>query len=105
MAQMRFLHYLEAGGGLPPHVDLARTDLMGRRSSHTFILYLTDCSEGGETVLLERMEDAEDAVLAVVRPRRGRLLLFPHKCPHLARPTVEVPKLLLRGEMRRSMEV
>ena len=25
------------------------------------------------------------------------MLLFPHLCPHLARPTVVVPKLLLRG--------
>ncbi|CAK0793419.1 unnamed protein product [Prorocentrum cordatum] len=79
MPQARFLHYQRPGGALPPHVDLART--------------------GGETVLLDRQDDAPDAVLAEVRPRRGRLLLFPHRCPHLARPTVEVPKLLLRGEM------
>lgn len=44
MPQMRFLHYQEPGGGLPPHVDLARTDLKGRRSSHTFILCLEPVS-------------------------------------------------------------
>lgn len=99
LAHMRFLHYAEVGGALPPHVDLARTDISGRRSTHTFILYLADCEAGGETVLLERMDDTKEAVLAEVRPCRGRLLLFPHLCPHLARPTVEVPKLLLRGEM------
>merc|ERR1712113_275956 len=40
-----------------------------------------------------------EAVVAAVRPCRGRLLFFPHMCPHLARPTLHVPKLLLRGEM------
>ena len=120
MPHMRFLHYADVGGGLPPHLDLVRTDEKGRRSTHTFILYLSDCSGGGgETVLLHRMEDEHgdlthqacpskkrsrescqdnaEAVLAAVEPRRGRLLLFPHLCPHLARPTVVVPKLLLRG--------
>ncbi|CAE6930447.1 ASB2 [Symbiodinium sp. CCMP2592] len=101
MPHMRFLHYADVGGGLPPHLDLVRTDEKGRRSTHTFILYLSDCSGGGgETVLLHRMEDNAKAVLAAVEPRRGRLLLFPHLCPHLARPTVVVPKLLLRGEVR-----
>merc|ERR1712151_850019 len=85
---MRFLHYAEVGGGLPPHLDLARTDGQGRRSTHTFILYLADCVAGGETVLLGRHEDSPESVLAEVTPRRGRLLLFPHQCPHLARPVV-----------------
>ena len=31
-------------------------------------------------------------------PRRGRVLVFPHDCPHAGRPVVDVPKLLLRGE-------
>merc|ERR1712039_770381 len=100
MPHMRFLHGAEVGGGLPAHIDLARTDRDGQRSTHTFILYIPDCTDGGETVLLENMEEGfgEEAVLAEVSPRRGRLLLFPHQCPHLARPVVEVPKILLRGE-------
>jgi hypothetical protein len=65
----------------------------------TFILYLTDCSAGGETVLLERL--VQPSVLATVTPRRGRLLVFPHACPHKAQPVVAhgLPKILLRGEM------
>ena len=39
---MRFLIYNEVGGGLAPHVDLSRTDLQGRTTTHTFILYLTN---------------------------------------------------------------
>lgn len=106
MPHMRFLHYSKIGGGLPAHVDLARTDELGRRSTHTFILYLWTAqttgeteigqkAENGETVLLTRMEDSAAATLVAVEPRRGRLLLFPHMCPHLARP-IASPKLLLR---------
>ena len=100
MTQMRFLRYAEAGGGLPPHVDLSRTRRDGRTSRCTFILYLTDCAHGGETVLLERLAQPSH-VHAAVTPARGRLLIFPHLCPHLAREVVAegLPKLLLRGEM------
>jgi len=100
MTNMRFLSYMEPGGGLPPHVDLSRTRRDGRVSSCTFILYLNDCGAGGETVLLERLEQPS-AVRAAVTPRRGRLLLFPHLCPHLAAEAVAggLPKVLLRGEM------
>ena len=66
--QMRYLIYAEAGGGLPPHTDLSRNDLDGRASRCTFILYLTDCSAGGETVLLEQLAQPS-AVLAAVTPR------------------------------------
>ena len=100
MAQMRYLVYAEVGGGLPPHVDLSRTRRDGRTSRCTFILYLTDCERGGETVLLQRL--AQPArILASVTPRRGRLLIFPHLCPHRANEVVAegLPKLLLRGEM------
>jgi len=102
MVQMRYLLYSEAGGGLPAHNDLARTDEGGNRSTHTFILYLTDCGVGGETQLLEHMCGTKGyPVVASVAPVRGRLLLFPHACPHLARPVLAegLPKLLLRGEM------
>jgi hypothetical protein len=100
MAAMRFLSYFEAGGGLPPHVDLSRTRRDGRTSLCTFILYLTDCEAGGETVLLQRLAQPS-RILAAVTPRRGRLLLFPHTCPHMAAAVVAegLPKVLLRGEM------
>ncbi len=107
-AQMRFLIYDATGAGLPPHNDLAKTDLVsGQRSSHTFCLYLMDCEAGGETVLLDSMttrtpphsDMALNKPRAVVQPKRGRLLCFPHACPHEARSTVSIPKVLLRGEM------
>ncbi len=112
MQFMRFLSYSRPGGYLPPHVDLSRTS-NGLRSTHTFILYLQDCVAGGETALLHSIPPCpsdpgarcsmtncdESFVLALVTPKRGRLLLFPHDCPHEGRETVDVPKTLLRGEL------
>jgi len=111
MPLMRFLWYPEVGGSLPQHVDLSRKDADGRKSTHTFILYVQDCGSGGETNLLSCLGgDAALAaqgglaagpreVLARVQPRRGRLFLFPHICPHSASPVLSVPKVLLRGEV------
>eukprot|EP01032_Pedospumella_encystans_P010089 gene10089-11821_t len=119
--QMRFLHYEAEGTALAAHVDLARHDprAVHIKSTHTFILYLTDCDAGGgETVLLKSLcakgkavstgnsetvplnNGYDDNTVAAVSPRRGRLLLFPHNCPHEGRAiSSKDPKLLLRGEV------
>ena len=34
-----------------------------------------------------------------VKPLRGRLLVFPHECPHAGRPVIDTNKLVLRGEL------
>jgi hypothetical protein len=98
---MRFLNYAEAGTVLAPHVDLCRVDpVTGNRSTHSFLLYLTDCEVGGETFLLGDISgDERNNVLASVSPKRGRLLLFPHACPHEGNEVHDVPKILLRGEV------
>ena len=98
---MRFLHYDKEGIELAPHVDLCRVDsTTGERSTHSFLLYLTDCEDGGETSLLGALSgDARYQVLAAVAPKCGRLLLFPHACPHEGNRVVDVPKTLLRGEV------
>lgn len=102
---MRFLNYSRPGGVLPPHVDLCRVDPFcmdgQKRSTHTFILYLTDCRLGGETRLLEDMS-GEGHPRATITPRRGRLLIFPHSTPHEGLEVVDIPKILLRGEIRLS---
>ena len=76
--------------------------MTGKRSTHTFILYLTDCKEGGETALLKELSQHGPhdfhQVLSAISPRRGRLLLFPHACPHQGNKVISTPKLLLRGE-------
>ena len=95
---IRFLKYEQKGGVLPPHVDLCRVDEKSRqRSTHTFILYLTDCAEGGGTALLKHLKTP--SVLAVAQPKRGRALIFPHNCPHSGLEVDCVPKVLLRGEV------
>ena len=69
----------------------------------TFLLYLDSCGEGGETLLLEREGttfEASGRVLSAVRPLAGRLLVFPHKCPHAGALVMDsAPKLVLRGEL------
>lgn len=107
---MRFLNYASSGTVLPPHIDLCRINPFCRpsdnqnpkhRSTHTFILYLTDCQTGGDTNLLEEVTaDGSAACLANVSPRRGRLLIFPHLTPHEGTEVVDVPKILLRGELQ-----
>jgi hypothetical protein len=107
---MRFLCYESEGGWLPPHEDLSRSDTSCSpvvTSTHTFILYMKTCAEGGETNLLSSLGtsarregegEGEGSILASVKPVRGRLLLFPHRCPHEGAPASSLPKLLLRGE-------
>lgn len=101
---MKFLHYDTPGSVLPPHIDLSKVDpLSQRRSTHTFILYLHDSEDGGETALLKELSSdgpyAYHEVIVKVKPCRGRLLLFPHACPHEGMEVVSTPKLLLRGEV------
>ena len=101
-SHMRFLNYSIPGTVLAPHVDLCRVEGYSspQRSSHTFILYLTDCSSGGETSLLRDVSgEGRSEVLARVAPKQGRLLVFPHACPHEGLEVQEVPKILLRGEL------
>ena len=100
-AHMRFLHYSSVGTTLNPHVDICRTDpWSGLRSTHTLIAYLTDCPRGGATSLLVSVSgEGRKEVLARVMPQRGRLLLFPHACPHEGNEVVDVPKIILRGEV------
>ena len=110
--KFRILSYEHVDGFVPPHVDLSRTNRHGVRSTHTLILYLTDCNRGGETRLMHRLprsgdKSSKEVELRLrsrnssydVEPRRGRLLLFPHLQPHEGLPTIDCPKTFLRGEM------
>ena len=124
--QFRILHYPNPGGVMAPHVDLSKVldrvdstwsaddlgvDAMKQmkpalQTTHTFLLYLRTCESGGETALLREVKNDVGAAgaetahsLAEVKPRRGRLLVFPHDCPHAGRPVVDTNKLVLRGEL------
>ena len=113
---MRFLIYRNTGGILAAHVDLNRSfDIIDKQNitmkkkittNHTFILYLSDCDSGGCTSLLHSVkvhqmneEQLLNNIICSVKPLNGRLLIFPHLCPHLGQEVINVPKLLLRGEV------
>ena len=109
----RVLTYARAGGWLPAHVDLHR-DLGdgGPPTTHTFLLYLTDDTDGGATSLLSALPgddalalsggrvDGARTTLYAVHPKAGRLFLMPNACPHEAAGVVRAPKVLIRGELR-----
>ena len=108
------------------NVDFNGKPNLAIESTFTFILHLHDCNDGGETVFLKKLgnkhkhrkkkntianatvkEEVEDAnseddmaIIARVKPKRGRLLIFPHNAPHQGLPVgLDVPKLFLRGEL------
>lgn len=60
--------------------------------------------KGGETALLRELPGPKNKHTAEriceIAPRPGRLLLFPHACPHEGRPVLQPTKLLLRGEIK-----
>ncbi|KAL7490606.1 hypothetical protein ACHAWT_000178 [Skeletonema menzelii] len=165
---MRFLEYITPNGSLGPHTDaLIRCKETDVWSTHTLLVFCSDCELGGETTLLpedakttrlrnKKMQKAKDAAAEVrlaisridtsfysqqssaddgsngtnfaklvrlkttlqtieanistmnkeaakpcfpVKPKCGRILFFPHECPHEGRPTVSVPKIFLRAEL------
>jgi hypothetical protein len=104
---VRFVSYGDASY-LAPHKDFPVLDrLSGRTSTHTFILYLTTCTQGGDTVLLDHLaksnykliESNKLSMRNAVQPVRGRLFVFPHACPHAGRQVAEGTKLILRGDL------
>lgn len=106
----RLRRYRGVGDSLAEHEDLAKRDpeaphgAQACMSTHTLIVYLSGGGgageDGGETVLLQRFTPpgGTPQALSECRPVRGRILLFPHACPHLARPVLAPPKVILRGE-------
>mmetsp|Transcript_39181 Transcript_39181/g.94740 ORF Transcript_39181/g.94740 Transcript_39181/m.94740 type:complete len:186 (+) Transcript_39181:86-643(+) len=95
----RFLEYRKEGASLDPHTDGTKIcDDTNQKSTHTLLLYLSDCKEGGETLILDQCSwDA--TVLYPTKPQRGRILLFPHACPHAGNTVKDVPKICLRAEV------
>jgi hypothetical protein len=106
----RFLEYTKKGSKLDPHTDGTKIcDDTQLTSTHTLLLYLTDCQKGGETLLMtectkelpdsSEQTKADGTVLYATQPRRGRILLFPHATPHAGATVVDVPKICLRAEV------
>jgi hypothetical protein len=68
---LRILEYTNPGSGLPPHTDGRKVcELSGATSTHTFLLFLSECSKGGETVLLDGKHGWTSHSNVVVPPER-----------------------------------
>ena len=101
----KFVEYVRADSEMAPHVDLSKPaaeclDATVAATTHTWVLYLRTCANGGATAMLSDVR-AGAAVLDEVYPERGALLVFPHRQPHAGRPTcaADPPKLIARGEL------
>mmetsp|Transcript_85173 Transcript_85173/g.225739 ORF Transcript_85173/g.225739 Transcript_85173/m.225739 type:complete len:286 (-) Transcript_85173:205-1062(-) len=99
LPKFRFIEYKEHEG-MAAHTDgLIQHPLTQRRSTHTFLFYLTDCATGGETAILESMKPGAAEIVRVA-PVRNSMLFFPHVAAHMG-CTVSLgqPKIALRGDM------
>ena len=63
----------------------------GRTSLLTFMIYLNDDFEGGETSF--------DEIDEIVIPRQGHAVVFQHRVVHTARPVMRGEKFALRSEV------
>jgi hypothetical protein len=99
----RFLEYTKERSGLDPHTDGTKVcDDTKCVSTHTLSLYLTNCTAGGETLLLKQCSyclEQKDNLIYATQPKRGRVLLFPHSTSHAGASVVDVPKICLRAEV------
>lgn len=82
--KLRWLHYIDYDeGGYQKSHNHEKTEKL------SFILYLTDCQMGGETVISDG--DTEYKFL----PQKGRLIVFNAKNYHSAMPTIDKKKVLV----------
>jgi hypothetical protein len=96
LPDMRFIEY-PLGGYIAPHVDGPSFDeASASLSTHTFLLYLRDTSEGGATHILSELNGD---TLASLQPVTGSILLFPHATAHWGDVVGDEPKVLLRGDL------
>jgi hypothetical protein len=85
----RLRYYRYSGGQrFAPHVDLSHSEGV-LRSFLTFIVYLNDDFDGGET----------DFFGHSVTPKTGVAIAFPHECRHEGRPVFRGTKYVLRTDV------
>lgn len=89
------------GGIFAPHVD-ERMDLGdGKISLFTFMIYLNDNLEGGETTFFDRRKSGSKKLIAnrVIRPRVGMALAFDHLLFHEGSIVTKGKKYVLRSDI------
>lgn len=98
--RFRVYEYPE-GGIFAPHVD-ERMDLGdGKTSMFTFMIYLNENLEGGETTFFERRRSGSKKLIAnrIIRPRTGMALAFDHLLFHEGSIVTKGKKYVLRSDI------
>ena len=99
---LRFYRY-DVGQEFKWHQDFAYERDNGETSFYTFMIYLNDDFEGGETSFEDSYsEDSFDDFKVV--PKRGMALFFEHSNHHKGEPVVRGRKYVLRTDVMYSSE-
>jgi prolyl 4-hydroxylase len=98
--RFRFYRY-GPGQTFKPHRDGAYVRFKEHEESHlTFMLYLSEVAEGGETNFFLDMQDAfTRRPFLFVQPKRGMALVFEHDIWHEGAPVVNGLKYVLRTDV------
>jgi hypothetical protein len=107
----RYLEYTEPGGHMDKHTDGSNLHpTTGARSVATMLLYLSTCSEGGETTLYRKVKKGKqqqqqqqqqqnNGIVESIRPVYNTVLIFPHGWQHSGDPVIIDPKIALRVDL------
>jgi predicted 2-oxoglutarate/Fe(II)-dependent dioxygenase YbiX len=90
--RFRFYRY-DPGQRFAPHLDGCFQRDNGEQSHFTFLVYLNDDFEGGATAF------HESRVRLLVRPERGKALVFHHRQIHEGMPVIDGRKYVLRTDV------
>lgn len=86
--RFRFYRY-DPGQQFATHMDGSFVRQNGERSLLTFMVYLNDAFEGGETVIIE----------TTVKPQKGMALIFQHALVHEGAVVISGRKYVLRSDV------
>ncbi|BBM82633.1 prolyl hydroxylase family protein [Candidatus Uabimicrobium amorphum] len=99
--RFRFYRY-EPGQRFAPHGDGYYQRENGERSFFTFMVYLNDDCEGGETKFFFPLLIGQEDV--VIKPKAGMALFFKHAIIHEGTTVVSGKKYVLRSDVMYSSE-
>lgn len=86
--RLRFYRY-DSGQQFATHMDGSFVRQNGERSLLTFMLYLNDSFEGGETIFIE----------TTIKPQKGMALIFQHALIHEGAAVISGRKYVLRSDV------
>jgi predicted 2-oxoglutarate/Fe(II)-dependent dioxygenase YbiX len=99
-SQLRFYRY-HPGQQFRRHKDGAVTNLLGQTSKLSYMIYLNDRCEGGDTAFREYYvtEGVSHKTEFIVTPTIGMALLFRHELRHEGTPVTAGVKYVLRSDV------